>query len=400
MNRTVGGILLVVATSIGGGMLALPIANAHIGLWYSSLLIITSWMLMTFCALLIAEVNLQLPQNSNIISMACATLGYPGKIITWIIYLLLLYTLTALYIAADSEVAQMSLHGFFALPSPLAAMLISGSVIYLLQHGIHCVDSVNRVLILCKLLLYIALIVLITPHLSLALLQYKPNTFSISGCMVVITAFGFGVIIPSLRSYLNDDAKKLRFVILVGSVIPLCVYLLWNSIILGSLPINGDHGLLQIQRSDNPTAGIMNAYTFSLHNHWLTLCMAFFPCICVTTSLLAVSLGLSDFLADGLQIEKKGSNSLLIHALTFVPPIALVTFYPGMFITALSYAGTLCILLLVILPCIMAWSSRRSREKCSAQSRYQVAGGNAMLYAAILLGSGLIVLNLLATKVA
>ncbi len=36
-SRFLGGILLIVGTSIGGGMLALPIANAASGFWTSSL---------------------------------------------------------------------------------------------------------------------------------------------------------------------------------------------------------------------------------------------------------------------------------------------------------------------------------------------------------------------------
>ena len=52
-SRFIGGILLIVGTSIGGGMLALPVANAAVGFWQSSAFLFICWALMTAGALYI-----------------------------------------------------------------------------------------------------------------------------------------------------------------------------------------------------------------------------------------------------------------------------------------------------------------------------------------------------------
>ncbi|ASQ45023.1 Tyrosine-specific transport protein [Legionella clemsonensis] len=104
-SRFIGGILLIVGTSIGGGMLALPVANAATGFWQSSFFLLICWGAMTLGALFILEANLYLPPGKHMVSMAASTLGKPGLLIAWLSYLFLLYTLLSAYISGE----QMSL---------------------------------------------------------------------------------------------------------------------------------------------------------------------------------------------------------------------------------------------------------------------------------------------------
>ena len=92
------------------------------------------------------------------------------------------------------------------------------------------------------------------------------------------------------------------------------------------------------------------------------------------TSFLAVSLGLSDFLSDGLRIQKTGKGNFIVSLLTFIPPLAIVLFYPGIFVKAVSYAGFFCVILMIFLPAAMAWSGRYRKQLATADA-YRVAGG-------------------------
>ena len=65
-----------------------------------------------------------------------------------------------------------------------------------------------------------------------------------------------------------------------------------------------------------------------------------------------------------------------ICALTFIPPLVIVIFYPQIFILALSYAGIVVILLLVLFPIIMVWSGRYKRKIAEG---YRVFGGKYSL---------------------
>ena len=67
-SKLLGGVLLIVGTTIGAGMLALPVATAQLGFWTSVGMLIGCWGIMTLCAFLFLEVNLWLPPNTNLIS--------------------------------------------------------------------------------------------------------------------------------------------------------------------------------------------------------------------------------------------------------------------------------------------------------------------------------------------
>ena len=56
---------------------------------------------------------------------------------------------------------------------------------------------------------------------------------------VLFTAFTFQVIIPTLMTYMDRNVKKVRLSIILGTSIPLIVYLVWEFLILGIVPAVG-----------------------------------------------------------------------------------------------------------------------------------------------------------------
>lgn len=359
-SKLIGGVLLIVGTSIGGGMLALPVSTAAVGMTNSIFFLICCWLIMTVGALLILEVNLRLPAGSNMVSMAKSTLGLPGQIIAWITYLFLLYTLLAAYISGGSDVFNSLLQKIHLdLPSWITALLFTILFSLIIYRGIRTVDYVNRGLMFGKLGVYLLLVVVICPHIDIP--KFKGGSFqAITGSlMILITSFGFASIVPSLREYFADDVSSLRNVILLGSLIPLACYIVWIAVIMGVVERDGSNGLIALMHSEHATSGLTAALTSSVQNQWITGFFTFFTTICMITAFLGVSLGLFDFLADGLKLKKTGHQGKWTLALTFAPPLAVVLINPGIYLHALSYAGVCCVILLLLLPVIMAWRGRR-----------------------------------------
>src|SRR5437763_272950 len=88
-GHIIGGGLLIAATTIGVGMLALPVATGPGGFLPSILIYIACWAFMLCTGLLLLEVCSWMPPDSNLITMATRLLGKPGKIICWGVYLFL-----------------------------------------------------------------------------------------------------------------------------------------------------------------------------------------------------------------------------------------------------------------------------------------------------------------------
>ena len=353
INHYVGGVLLVAGTAIGAGMLALPVSTAIMGFWPSIILFVICWLCMLATAFFILDVNLTIKGEPNLVSMTGQTLGVWGKAVCWIFYLLLFYSLIAAYIAGSSELFVNAIHVLtgWTLPDwigPFMLPLVFGVFIYM---GTEQVDVVNRVLMLALFISYILLAGFIPTHVSGELLErvnWKPFAF---GLPIVITSFGYHIIIPTLSTYMNHDRKRLKKVLIIGSCLPLIVYVFWQFLVLGVVPVDGRYGLLAALNAGQPSTTPLSHYIPSV---WLSRSAQYFSFFAIITSFLGVSISMGDFLRDGFKLKDSWKGRLLALILTFTPPVFFAVTYKRGFIVALEYAGICVAVLLWLLPALMA----------------------------------------------
>lgn len=203
-----------------------------------------------------------------------------------------------------------------------------------------------------------------------------------SALLLLVTSFGFAIVIPSLREQFDDNIKSLRNVIFIGSLFPLICYLIWNAIIMGVIPRNGAQGLLLLNQSDSATTELTHHLSVTLNNSKIIHLFRGFSAIGMLTAFLGVSLCLFDFLSDSLDFKKRGSSGLGLLILCFLPPFLIVMIHPGAYIKALSYAGILVVLLLILLPAVMTyWGRYRLQLK---SRRFKLLGHKPVLLSVIL----------------
>lgn len=382
MNKTVGGILMVAGTTIGGGMLSLPITTAKSGFLYSTLLFIVCWALMTFTAFLTLEVNLCFPKNSHVISMAKQTLGRPGEFITWTAYLLLLYSVVSAYIAGGQDVFQGLLQSLgYKVPAALCGIGFVVLFGFVVTRGVRQVDLLNRLLMFVKLGAIFFLIIFIGMHAAPEHYQGGHLPFVLSATSIAVLSFSFSPLIPTLRSYFEDDVKQLRWVIMIGTLLPLICYTGWNAAIFGSIPLAGDFGLERLMQHNQPITGLLESLRYYVPSTKISLVAKVFTSICILTAFVSVTLSLSDYLADGFKMTKEGWGKVFIMAMTFLPPLLVAIFYPRAFILFLSFAGLFCIFMFALMPSMMAWVCRYKQK---LPMPYQVVGGKFLLLAALI----------------
>ncbi len=379
-TKLIGGVFLIVGTSLGAAMLALPASTVASGFWPSVCLLLGCWLIMTLGALAILEISLWLPDNNNMISMAGATLGRVGQTVAWITYLVLLYALISAYIAGGADVVQYLLTlANINIPLKLDAIIFAGILGYIVYRDVKSVDYVNRIIMLAKFTALIILLVWVIPHVQIANWHIGDHRHVVSAITVAITSYGYATVIPTLRTYFKGDVKQLKRAIFIGSIIPLLCYLTWVGVILGALPHDV---LLEVAHSGTPTGALTHAIANYLNASTLTLVTGFFAVVCMFTSFLGVSLCLSDFWADGLQLPKQGIHRFTITGLTFGPPLAIVLFKPNLFLVGLNYAGICCVILLVLLPALMVWSGRYIKH--DAKLTPIIPGGKSILLLIVL----------------
>ncbi len=392
MNKTIGSIFVAAGTAIGGGMLALPLVSAGMGFAVSALLFLFVWAVMFQSALLTLEVNLafQAPRN-HYATMAHATLGKPGKYVTYIAYILLLYALTSAYVTGGASLLQAATTLLFdtALPAYANVLLFTVILGAVVAWSTRAVDLCNRGLFSVKLILLIIIFALFVPQVDyVALLNNPQPTYMWAAAPVILTAFGFHIVIPSLAQYLGPEPKRLRTVLFWGSVLPLVLYLIWLASLLGTLPYAGEYSFSTIAKTGGSVGDLMLAINHEIQKPWLTAVLNIFANIAVITSFLGVSLSLFDFLRDKEHevVPHRARTALF----TFLPPVLIAIFYPNGFVQLLSYASIFVAVILIILPALMAYRVRTSPHLTTP---YHTWGGTPLIIAIVLIGLVFIVVE-------
>ncbi|MBA2368606.1 MAG: tyrosine transporter [Candidatus Protochlamydia sp.] len=381
-----GGILLVAGCCIGAGMLGLPVLSAKAGFIPSSAMFIICWLFMLTTGLLYLEVNLWFGEEINILTMAEKTLGKFAKGICWFVYLFLFYSLMVAYVAASGSLISGAAEwaGLF-FSQGIGAVLFCIFFGFLLFLGLGAVDWFNRFLMGGLIVTYVWLVALGLPHVDISLLKNQEWNAATMVIPAAIISFGFHNLIPSLTKYYKSHVKSLVTVLVLGSAIPLVIYLLWEWVILGLTP------LIEFQEALDQGEIATQALKDAVGTSWIGDIAQTFAFFAILTSFLSVAISFVDFLADGLSIKKDFMGKIILALLVLIPPLLFALFYPSIFLEALNYAGGYgAVIIYGIIPALMIWEGRY-RKKLGGHAI--VPGGKPLLIAVILFSAAVMILQ-------
>lgn len=396
-----GSTTLVAGTTVGAGILALPAVTLPAGILPSTLLLIGVWFYTLISALLIAELVLNSTQtegatNVGFIGIVEIYLGKTGGKIAGIAYLFLHYALLVAYLAEGGEVlleAISTLASRFNLPHTLPGW--SGSTIFALIMGsILCigrgkfVERVNSIFVGIVVASFIGLLIIAGEQVQISNFVYQNWQALPIAVPIMLVALFYHNIVPVVVTQLERDVKKIRKSIIIGSAIPLIMFLAWNAVILGSVDnISIDNV--------NPLELLRSGSNGSL----LGILISIFSEFAIATSFIGFVYGLLDFFGDLhlFSFNKNTSNQnsrLSLISLALIPPTGLSLLNPDIFLTALDYAGTYSTSILgSILPALVSWKQREEYKLQQVSPKIGqtlVPGGKITLIVLILIASFII----------
>lgn len=391
-GSVVGSALLVAGCCIGAAMLGLPVMTALAGFIPSVAMFALSWLFMTTTGLLLLEVNLRYGDRAGIVTMAQRTLGPIGKAVSWLLFLFLFYSIMVAYVVGSGRLIEsMAMQHLGLAVDPAFGSLVCVALFGLLIYsGTRGVDYFNRVLMAGLFVSYLGLVVLGFGHVEGEHLLHIDWTQAVYVIPPMLISFGFHNMVPSVTYYLGTgNPQRIKRAICLGSFLPLVIYLIWEYIILGIVPVEGKTGFrAALQQGDMATQALRAA----VGSAWVVTLAEYFGFFAIVTSLLSVALSFVDFLADGLRIPRHRSGRLVLCVITLVPPYLVGITYPTVFLTALNYAGAFgAVILFGIIPALMVWAGRY-REKWEQEAI--VPGGKLMLVTIILFASAVVLIQL------
>lgn len=317
--------------------------------------------------LLVLEVNLSFEEEVSLVTMAGKTLGKWGQTLTWGLFIFLFYSLMIAYVSGCGALFSE----FFDAPAYVGSLIFCAVTGVLIYKGTQTVDQFNRYLMYGLCASYLLLLFMGASHIEgerLLHVEWK-SAFLVVPAMII--SFGFHNLVPTLTTYLRHDLGKLKKMIIVGSAMPLGIYLFWQLLILGVVPLSGFAAA--VDQGDMATSALSRA----VGSGWVATLAEHFAFFALVTSFLSVSLSCLDFLADGLHVKKGPKGRAFLTGLVLVPPFVLALTYPKIFLIALSAAGAFgAVILFGILPALMVWQGRAHEKNWPERV---VPGGKALL---------------------
>ncbi|MBS0634921.1 MAG: amino acid transporter [Verrucomicrobia bacterium] len=357
--RTLSAIFLVAGTCVGGGMLALPVATALNGFIPSISIMVLAWLAMMLTALYLVEVGFWMKKDdAHVISMTKRFMGPAGQTVAWLLYLFICYASLIAYTAGSGHLLTKAVTTYagFELTKEMGCIIfiaIFGPCLFF-SHAF--LGRVNSILFIAMIVAYIALITLCVPHISCDNLMRSNWSGAWLAVPLLLTAFSFQTMVPSLHPYLNHHGPSLRLAIVGGTALAFLVYVIWQASVLGAVPLTGDFGLIQALKEGEAATHVLGHAVGSIH---IELLASFFAFFALVTSFFGISLGFYDFLSDGLNIPKKGWGNILLGALILLPTLYAAINFEKIFLKALDASGGFGDSILNgLIPIAMIWLGR------------------------------------------
>ena len=362
-GSVLGNAALIAGTTVGAGVLALPEITGPSGFVASSEMLVAMWAYFVATGYCLAEVNLATlcalggsgsKNGVSLFSVTRSTLGPSGAAVFSLAYVFMHECLTIACCLKGAEILSSGKYiadiGFNE-----AIVLFGGFIgLFVALSSEKVLDFTNRLLVLFIVSALIGLVSLCIGDVDVANLQR--SDFSVVGNTIpgIAVAFVYQSVLPSVVSSLEGDVPKIKKATVLGTAVPLGMFLLWNAVVLGAL--SGEDLMA-------PGVNPVDLLASKIENGYGTLLIDAFSFSAVATSFIGFTIGLKTFIADGLQSVNVKSEPIS-YALTLIPPLTFAITYPDVFISAIDNAGTFGVIVIFgLLPPMMVYNYRKSARE-------------------------------------
>ncbi len=387
----ISGVMLVIATVVGGGMFSLPIAMA--GVWFvnGAIILILVALMMLMTGLLLLEVNLHFEPGASFSTFTTELLGKKWSVLVGASFIFVLYILTYAYISGSSAVLSQTLIKYtdISLPVSFLVMIVSFMVGLIAWYSSLWVGRIVAVLTFGKFIAFFATFSGMVSHIeiakvldsaSVALKDTHYFPYVLMTLPFCIISFGFHGNMPSLlRLYGKSGIRNITRSIIIGMAVSLLLYIFWLLVTMGNI---SRAEFPQIIAKGGNVDTFVGALDGALNSKYMDLILTFFGNFAVASSMLAATLGLFDYIADLFNFKNDRVGRFKTAVITYLPPAVICSFYPNGFIYAIGYAGLAFTIWSVILPPFLVKSARQRY----AQAIYTAPCNNLMLNLIIVCG--------------
>tara|TARA_Y100000310_G_scaffold89923_1_gene87158 strand:+ start:105941 stop:107113 length:1173 start_codon:yes stop_codon:yes gene_type:complete len=333
----------LIGTIVGAGILGIPYVLAKAGFLYGLLLIVAMGIAFMFLNLFTGEVVLRTKKQHQLTGYAEKYLGKWGKGFMGLAMFVATYGALTAYLIGEGA----TLYSIFKWGSPLLYTLIFFAITFVIIYkGVKATGKTEFILI-SLLILIVVLIGVLSPQKNFL------NNFSIFNPAffflpygVILFAFMGSPAVPELQEVLGKNKKLMKRAIIIGSITPIILYVVF-SLIIGSI------------------IGVEQFDALAPNDRIATIALQIYsqPILGIFANLLAVLAMFTSFLTLGIALIEVYHydyklNYYLSLFLTFSLPLVIVLLDLTNFLAVLGVSGAFAGGLEGILIILMYWKAK------------------------------------------
>jgi len=333
----------LIGTIVGAGILAIPYVVAKAGFLYGAFLIIVLGIVLMLVNLFMGEIILRTKQQHQLTGYAEKYLGKNGKKIMAFSLLFLIYGALTAYLIGEGE----SLFHIFKVGNPLLYSLLFFLVTFIIIYqGVKATGKAELFLI-SALLVIIALVGIFSfDQISWSNFTGTNWAYFFLPYGVIFFALHGTAAVPELQEVLGREKKKMKKVIIWGSVIPIILYIIFCFFIIG---IIGVRNFELLQPNERIATIALSFYSSSI----LGFLANMIAVLAMFTSYLTLGIALLEVYEYDYRLSKAKAFFLV-----FSVPLLIVLFNLTSFITIIGMTGAIAGGLDGILITLMYWKAK------------------------------------------
>ncbi len=341
-------ITTLIGTIVGAGILGIPYVIAKAGVLYGFFIILLIGIAFIFLNLFAGEIVLRTKGKHQLTGYAEKYLGAKGKVVMLIALFINIYGALTAYLIGEGA----TIHAVLGVGTPLLYTLIFFAVmVFIIYKGVKATGKAELILISLLFLVVLALGIFSFDQISLTnFTSFDPLHFFLP-YGVILFAFMASPALPEMAQVLGNQKHRMKKAIIIGSVIPIFLYMIFSLIIVGLVGLPQFEALLPNERIATIALSIYSQPILGLFANLLAI-------ITMLTSFLALGLALVD--AYRYDYDFPHWAAIL---LTFSFPLIIVLFNLTTFISVLGVTGAIAGGLDAILIVLIYWKAKKLGER-------------------------------------
>ena len=340
MQKLIHTIFLVTGTSIGAGLIALPMTVVNLGCGaFIGVIAIMVWLAYQ-SSYMTSQLNVANKAPASIVELSRQRGGNMLFAVTLSSFYLLFFGLLTVYFSCMAD----TIGTFCGLSKTASVVLCGCGLLLLLNMQTRAFSNLNSVFVL-MLLAVIAVAVISIKHMPETVTkEVSCGTDEwIKMVPILFTSFGVQGSCAYFCSYLNNDLKRLKTAFLVGLSIPAVIYFLWTLCCLKTAMSYDAEFFQRLQAHEVSVGELIRFLCESSSLPTMGVFLKLLTLFAVLTSTIGVALGLLQPLQAFLP------QSVAKSALCFVPVLINLTVAEA-FLKVLSFGGMMLAILAILVP--------------------------------------------------